>query len=242
MKQKIPQHIAIVMDGNGRWAQQRGLDRVEGHRAGVASVRTVIKACRQEGVEVLSLFAFSSENWSRPPAEVNFLMQLFMQALHQEITDLQKNGIRLCFCGDRQGLAPALCAEMAKAEQLTAHNSALIVNVAVNYGGKWDLVQAIQQIVTKVQQGQIVAAEINEQLVDTHLGTNFLPDPDLFIRTSGEQRLSNFFLWQLAYTELYFTAKHWPDFDDEEFAKALDSFAQRQRRYGKTSAQITEVL
>lgn len=238
MNQRIPRHIAIVMDGNGRWAQQRGLLRVEGHRAGVNSVKTVIRCCLENQVEVLSLFAFSSENWSRPAAEVDFLMQLFLQALKQEVQELHDHQIRLRFIGDRSALSAALCEQMIWAEQLTAENQKLHLNVVVNYGGKWDITEAVKQIASQVQNAHLPIESIDEALLTSHLSMSDLPDPDLFIRTSGEQRISNFFLWQIAYTELYFTEVHWPDFSAEEFQKALGSFQQRQRRYGKTSQQV----
>ncbi|MCW8451674.1 isoprenyl transferase [Legionella quinlivanii] len=238
MNTKVPQHIAIVMDGNGRWAQQRGMHRVEGHRAGVDSVKTVIKCCLEKGVSVLSLFAFSSENWSRPEPEIEFLMQLFMNALNKEVNELHQNGIRLCFLGDREYLSAALCEEMKKAEELTVNNGKLLLNIAVNYGGRWDVVQAVQSIAKDVSCGKIKLEAINEVLVADYLNTRKIPDPDLFIRTSGEHRISNFFLWQIAYTELYFAPVSWPEFSSAEFEKAIESFSQRQRRYGKTSEQI----
>lgn len=238
LNEKIPRHIAIVMDGNGRWAQQRGLLRIEGHRAGVNSVKTVIRSCLENKVQVLSLFAFSSENWSRPAAEVDFLMQLFLQALRQEVEELHNHGIRLRFIGDRGPLSVALCEQMLWAEQLTEQNNTLHLNVVVNYGGKWDITQAMKQVAQKVKDEELEVSAIDEVIVANHLCMSDLPDPDLFIRTSGEQRISNFFLWQMAYTELYFTDIHWPDFSAETFQQALISFQQRQRRYGKTSQQV----
>ncbi|KTC75466.1 undecaprenyl pyrophosphate synthase [Legionella birminghamensis] len=227
------------MDGNGRWAQQRGLNRVEGHRAGVDSVKTVIKCCLEKGVAILSLFAFSSENWSRPEPEIDFLMQLFIKALHEEVAELHENGIRLSFLGDRSYLSDELRKQMQRAEELTAGNDRLLLNIAVNYGGRWDIVQAVQSIADEVACGRLDKEAINERLVSNYLNTGKLPDPDLFIRTSGEFRISNFFLWQLAYTELYFPSISWPEFSREEFEKAIDSFKQRQRRYGKTSEQVS---
>ncbi|KTD17339.1 polyprenyl diphosphate synthase [Legionella jordanis] len=226
------------MDGNGRWALSRGLLRVEGHRAGVEAVKTVIRCCLETGIPILSLFAFSSENWSRPSNEVEFLMQLFIDALGHEVKELHQHGIRLRFTGDRNGLSQKLQEQMQAAEKLTAENNRLTLNVVVNYGGKWDIVQATKTIARQILAGQLKPEDIDESLISNALSTHDLPDPDLFIRTSGEQRISNFFLWQLAYTELHFTDIHWPDFNVEEFRKALDSFSQRERRYGKTSQQI----
>jgi undecaprenyl diphosphate synthase len=226
------------MDGNGRWAQSRGLLRVEGHRAGVEAVKTVIRCCLQNQIPILSLFAFSSENWSRPVAEVEFLMQLFMNALGHEVQELHEHEVCLRFTGDRSGLSPKLQEQMRSAEKLTAHNERLTLNVVVNYGGKWDIVQATKALAKQVCAGQLKLEDINESLLNAALSTHDLPAPDLFIRTSGEQRISNFFLWQLAYTELYFTEVHWPDFTAEEFNKALTSFSRRERRYGKTSQQL----
>ncbi|WP_131793529.1 isoprenyl transferase [Legionella brunensis] len=240
MNDIIPQHVAIIMDGNGRWAQSRGLLRVEGHRAGVEAVKTVIRCCLQAQIPVLSLFAFSSENWSRPENEVEFLMQLFMEALGHEVQELHQHGICLHFTGDRAGLSQKLQEQMLAAERLTTDNERLILNVVVNYGGKWDIVQATRNIALRVRDGELGVDAINESLLAQALSTHSLPDPDLFIRTSGEQRISNFFLWQLAYTELYFTDIHWPDFTAEEFKKALKSYSQRERRYGKTSQQLNK--
>lgn len=237
MKHKLPEHVAIVMDGNGRWAERRGLARVEGHRAGIEAVKSVIQSCIENKVAILSLFAFSSENWTRPGAEVDFLMRLFIQALQQEIHALHEHGVSLRFIGDRKGLTQALAAEMEKAEKLTMNNSRLILNVAVNYSGKWDIIQAVQTLLDKHSAGQLNTAEVDDALFAKHLSTRDLPEPDLLIRTSGELRVSNFFLWQLAYTELYFTDVHWPDFTASEFAKALSSFGLRNRRFGRVSTQ-----
>ncbi|KTD23835.1 undecaprenyl pyrophosphate synthetase [Legionella lansingensis] len=228
------------MDGNGRWAQNRGLLRVEGHRAGVETVKTVIRCCLQTQIPILSLFAFSSENWSRPENEVEFLMQLFIEALGHEVQELHQHGVCLRFTGDRTGLSQKLQEQMQSAEKLTTNNNRLILNVVVNYGGKWDIVQAVKAIAKQVCAGQLKLEDIDESLIGNALSTHDLPDPDLFIRTSGEQRISNFFLWQLAYTELYFTDIQWPDFTAEEFKKALTSFSLRERRYGKTSQQLNK--
>ncbi len=240
MNSKLPQHIAIVMDGNGRWAESRGMLRFEGHRAGIATVKTVIRSCLEHQIPVLSLFAFSSENWSRPESEVEFLMQLFLTTLRHEVQELHQKAICLRFTGNRQGLPPAICTEMDIAEQLTKDNTGLILNLVLNYGGKWEITHAAKKIAEKVSKGQLRLDDINESTINQHLCTHDLPEPDLFIRTSGERRISNFFLWQLAYTELYFTETLWPDFTAVEFEEALLSFKQRERRYGKTSQQVSE--
>lgn len=226
------------MDGNGRWAALKDLPRVEGHRVGVETVKAVIESCLKEQIAVLSLFAFSSENWARPASEVDFLMQLFLEALGRDIQELHLHGVSLRFIGDRAQLSNALCQEMRAAEELTAKNQKLILNVALNYGGKWDILQAAKSVARRVANGQLSADEIDETVFDMELSTHHLPEPDLYIRTSGERRISNFFLWQLAYTELYFTEIHWPDFNEDEFAKALDYFSTRKRRYGLTDAQV----
>ena len=225
------------MDGNGRWAEHRGLERVEGHRVGVETVRTIIQFCAQKKIEVLSLFAFSSENWSRPTMEVDFLMQLFLQALTREIDEMHEQGIRVCFSGDRSQLSSVLRTEMQAAETKTALNQQLIVNFAINYGGKWDILQATKALALQLSTGEIALDAINEDLFSQALNTHGLPDPDLFIRTSGEQRISNFYLWQLAYTELYFSELYWPDFSPLEFEAILSWFSKRQRRFG----QLTHV-
>lgn len=239
MKQKLPLHVAIVMDGNGRWAEKRGLLRVEGHRAGIEPVKIVIQSCLEKKIKFLSLFAFSSENWLRPKNEIDFLMQLFVSALQEEIKTLHEHGVCLKFTGDKTKLKTALQEEMRKAELLTKNNENLFLNIAVNYSGRWDIIQAIQTCVNNISQGY-VKEEISEQLLESFLDTKGIPDPDLFIRTSGEKRISNFFLWQLAYTELYFSDLHWPDFNEEEFAKALLSYSKRERRFGKISEQLIE--
>lgn len=228
----MPKHIAIVMDGNGRWAENRGLPRIEGHKAGVESVKKIIQSCVSKKIFCLSLFAFSSENWSRPVEEVNFLMELFIESLRKEVDELNQHGIRMRFSGDRSVLSPALQKQMQEAEVLTAKNNQLILNVVVNYGGKWDLVSAAKKITQAVLQGKLSVDEINESNFVHYLDTEGLPDPDLFIRTSGELRISNFFLWQLAYTELYFSEVHWPDFDESALELALSSFHKRKRRFG----------
>ena len=241
MNDRTPQHVAIVMDGNGRWAASRGLLRVEGHRAGVDTVKTTIQCCLKNSISVLSLFAFSSENWARPEAEVECLMDLFLQALEKEVCELSQQGVSLRFTGSREGLSVMLRERMLEAEQLTVSNNRLVLNVVINYGGRWDIIQAAKNISALVLSGDVPLEAIDESLFAEHLNTHGLPDPDLFIRTSGEHRISNFFLWQLAYTELYFSEVSWPDFNAEEFEKALSSFRQRERRFGKISSQLNEI-
>lgn len=235
MEHKIPHHVAIVMDGNGRWAESRGLPRIEGHKAGVESVKKMIRSCMTKKIACLSLFAFSSENWSRPVEEVNFLMGLFIESLRKELAELNQHGIRMRFTGDRSLLSPVLQEQMREAELITANNAQLTLNVVVNYGGKWDLVAAAKKLAQAVADGALAVDEIDETRFAQCLDTDGLADPDLFIRTSGELRISNFFLWQLAYTELYFTEVHWPDFGEAELELALASFAKRKRRFGKVS-------
>ena len=228
------------MDGNGRWAESRGLPRSEGHGAGVNVVKTVVKACVEKNIKVLSVWAFGSENWARPEKEVSFLMQLFVQALTREIAELHQNNVHLRFTGNREQLSPELRDQMQIAETLTADNGQLILNVVINYGGKWDIVQAARSLSRQVAAGELLPDQIDESLFSRHLNACHLPDPDLFIRTGGERRISNFFLWQLAYTELYFSDVYWPDFTISEFEDALAWFGSRERRYGKTSKQLIE--
>lgn len=222
------------MDGNGRWAENQGLPRIEGHRAGVNAVKTIVQSCLKNKIQVLSLFAFSSENWARPPMEVDFLMQLFIHALGREIKELHKKGVSIRFTGDRSQLSEALCNQMQTAEALTNTNLKLTLNIALNYGGKWDIVQAAKTLASQVASGEVPIENIDEMAFAKLLNTYGLPEPDLFIRTSGEQRISNFFLWQLAYTELYFSDMLWPDFSASEFEQALACFSMRKRRYGLT--------
>ncbi|CAG7855842.1 undecaprenyl diphosphate synthase [biofilm metagenome] len=235
----IPRHIAIIMDGNGRWAEKRRMPRAFGHQAGVKAVRKVVEHCGNLGVEVLTLFAFSSENWRRPKDEISLLMSLFIETLQREVDTLDKNGIRLLFIGDRSAFPDVLQTKMQSAEMQTKNNTALTVVIAANYGGHWDMCQAMQKIVDKMATGELAQQPITPQLVTAHLATASLPDPDLFIRTGGEERVSNFLLWQLAYTELYFTPTLWPDFDAKALDDAITSFKSRQRRFGHTGEQIT---
>jgi len=233
-----PRHIAIIMDGNGRWAQKRFMPRAVGHQAGVKAVRKIVEYCATHNVEVLTLFAFSSENWRRPEAEVSLLMALFMATLQREINKLDRNSIRLRFIGDRSAFSEKLQQKMAEGEAQTKNNKALTLVIAANYGGHWDMCQAFLQVQKKMAAGELKTEDINDQLINQYLSTAGLPDPDLFIRTGGEQRVSNFMLWQLAYAELYFTATLWPDFDQNSLEDAIKSFRSRQRRFGHTSEQV----
>lgn len=232
----IPRHIAVIMDGNGRWAKKRFLPRIAGHKRGVEVVRDMVKQCSSLGVEYLTLFAFSSENWRRPAEEVSFLMGLFMEALSQEVSKLNQNNIRLIMIGDRSRFDAALCTRIEAAEKLTQANTGLTLTIAANYGGRWDLLQAMN----RMQQAQPeLAGKFDEQDIAPYLSMHYAPEPDLFIRTGGEQRISNFLLWQLAYSELYFTDTLWPDFDNAAFKLAIQSYQQRERRFGRTSEQLT---
>ena len=223
------------MDGNGRWAKKRFLPRVAGHKVGVETVRGMIKHCVDIGVEYLTLFAFSSENWRRPPEEVSFLMGLFMEALKKEVIKLHKNNVRFVMIGDRTRFNEALCEEITAAEQLTEKNTGLILTIAANYGGRWDLLQAFNAM---QKANPSLFGSYSEEHLSTYLSMHYAPEPDLFIRTVGEKRISNFLLWQLAYSELYFTDTLWPDFDDEAFKLAIQSYQQRERRFGRTSEQL----
>ncbi|MDM8565241.1 isoprenyl transferase [Candidatus Halobeggiatoa sp. HSG11] len=234
----VPRHIAIIMDGNGRWAKKRALPRFAGHKAGVETVRRVVKLCIEYKVEALTLFAFSSENWRRPEQEVNLLMQLLMTALEKEVKKLHENNIRLQMIGAIEAFPKKLQQLVVKAEQLTENNTALTVTVAVNYGGHWDIVEAAKNIASQVEQGKLQVQDIDEKLFAEYVCLAKLPTPDLFIRTGGEKRVSNFLLWQLAYAEMYFADISWPEFDKTEFLTALQSFATRQRRFGRTSEQV----
>jgi undecaprenyl diphosphate synthase len=233
----VPRHIAIIMDGNGRWAKQRFMPRVMGHQRGVETVREVVKACRQMGVEYLTLFAFSSENWRRPADEVSFLMQLFLKMLEREVGKLHKNNICLKVIGDRSRFDAQLVRHIEEAERLTADNSGLTLTIAANYGGRWDIMQAVHAL---SQAHPDRAAAFGEEELTPYLSMHYAPEPDLFIRTGGEQRISNFLLWQLAYTELYFTDTLWPAFDRTALETAILSYQKRERRFGRTSEQLTE--
>ncbi|PKM31189.1 MAG: di-trans,poly-cis-decaprenylcistransferase [Gammaproteobacteria bacterium HGW-Gammaproteobacteria-11] len=234
----LPRHVAIIMDGNNRWARKRLMPGVAGHKAGVDAVKAMIEVCAEEGVEVLTLFAFSSENWRRPEDEVGALMDLFLGALRREVRRLHENDIRLCIIGDRSRFSSELQRAMADAEQLTQDCKRLTLVVAANYGGQWDIAQATRKLAEQVATGQLKPEQVNEQRIESCLSTAPWPSPDLCIRTGGEHRISNFLLWQLAYAELYFSDLFWPDFKHDALRAALADFAQRQRRFGKTSEQI----
>ncbi|OOF89121.1 di-trans,poly-cis-decaprenylcistransferase [Rodentibacter ratti] len=233
-KNNIPEHVAIIMDGNGRWAKQQNKLRIFGHTNGVAAVRRAVTYARQIGVKVLTLYAFSSENWNRPEQEVSSLMTLFMQALDREVKKLHKNDIRLKIIGDTSRFSEKLREKIRKAEELTEKNTALTLNIAANYGGCWDIVQAAKQIADKVKNNEIQTEDITEQYFQQHLVTQDQPQVDLLIRTSGEQRISNFLLWQIAYAELCFLDVLWPDFSEKDFNQAIASYQQRHRRFGGT--------
>ena len=238
---RIPAHVAIIMDGNGRWARSRGLPRTAGHRAGVKSVRAVVEESVRQGVRNLTLFAFSSENWRRPAAEVSVLLQLFMSTLRGEVRRLNDNGVRLRVVGDRSAFPEKLQQRIGEAEALTAHNRTLTLQIAANYGGRWDITQAARRLALDVAEGRLAPEAIDEAALAARLSFADIPDPDLFIRTGGEQRLSNFVLWQSAYAELYFTSLLWPEFDAMAYASAIDEFAGRERRFGRTGEQVTAV-
>jgi len=233
----VPRHVAVIMDGNGRWAKKRFLPRVAGHVKGVELLREMVRACLERGVQYLTLFAFSSENWRRPQDEVTLLMQLFVKALEQEVEKLDRNGVRLRVIGDLAPFEPRLRELISQAEENTAGNSRLDLTIAANYGGRWDITQAVNQMLATQPEKR---AAWSESDLESHLSMNFAPEPDLFIRTGGEERISNFLLWQLAYTELYFTPTLWPDFDTAEFDKAIVSYQKRERRFGRTSEQLVE--
>jgi len=235
-----PRHVVIVMDGNGRWAKKRFLPRTAGHHAGVKATRKVVEYCVAEKISALTLFAFSSENWNRPAQEVSSLMELFVSTLQSEIKSLHEQQIRIRFIGDCSAFSEKLQGKIRQAVELTENNTGLQLNIAVNYGGRWDIANACKQIADRVLAGEISPQDIDAELVDRHVCLADLPEPDLFIRTGGEQRISNFLIWQLAYTELYFTDVLWPDFNKDEFDRAISWYAGRQRRFGKTGDQIEQ--
>jgi len=239
--EKLPRHVAIILDGNGRWAEQRKLPRFAGHRAGVEAVRNIVQMCGEVGIEALTLFAFSSENWRRPKKEVGLLMELFITALDREVKKLHETGVRLQIIGDVTAFPQKLQKRIHDSMERTRDNQGLKLNIAANYGGKWDITQAVRKLAAQVAAGELKSEDIDEHSIAEHLSLSHLPEPDLFIRTGGEQRISNFLIWQLAYSELYFTHTLWPDFDREELARALHSFAERQRRFGRTGAQVLEM-
>jgi undecaprenyl diphosphate synthase len=240
-REKLPRHVAIIMDGNGRWAEHRNMPRFAGHRAGVETVRRIVQISGELGIEALTLFAFSSENWRRPKKEVGLLMDLFLTALEREVKKLHDTGVRLRVIGEISAFPKKLQQRIHDSMNKTRDNKGLTLNIAANYGGRWDIAQAARNLAERVADGVLDASDIDEAMLAQQLSLSDLPEPDLFIRTGGEQRISNFLIWQLAYTELYFTHTLWPDFDRDEYFKALQSFAGRQRRFGQTGAQILEM-
>ncbi len=233
-----PEHVAIIMDGNGRWASQRFLPRTAGHAKGVQSVRRAVETCGNAGVRYLTLFAFSSENWRRPADEVSLLMRLFVQALEREVSRLQEQGVRLRVVGDLSPFEPKLQELIFQAQDSTAKNDALHLTIAANYGGRWDILQATRRMLAEHPQLAAHPEQLDEQLLSNYLSMPWAPEPDLFIRTGGEQRISNFLIWQLAYTELFFTDCYWPDFGENELRQAFEWYSTRERRFGRTSAQV----
>ncbi|QUJ66904.1 isoprenyl transferase [Photobacterium sp. GJ3] len=240
--QKLPKHVAIIMDGNGRWAKAKGKARVFGHKAGVEAVRKTVSAASRLGIQVVTLFAFSSENWRRPEDEVSLLMELFLTVLGREVKRLHKNNIRLKIIGDTSRFSQRLQDKIHAAESLTANNTGMVLNVAANYGGQWDIIQAAQSLARDVAEKGLTPDAITEDMLADRLSTHGLPDVDLLIRTSGECRISNFMLWQAAYAELYFTPLLWPDFDEDTFSEAIAWFMDRERRFGCTGEQIKLLL
>jgi undecaprenyl diphosphate synthase len=234
----MPQHVAIIMDGNGRWAKKKGKIRTFGHKNGVKAVRASVSYALKNGVRVLTLFAFSSENWNRPAEEVGVLMELFNMVLGSEVKKLHKNNVKLKIIGDTSRFDSKLVDKIHEAETLTENNDALVLNIAANYGGRWDIVNAAKQLIVKVQSGEMALTDINEESFTRYTCSAELPAVDLLIRTGGEQRISNFLLWQIAYAELYFSEIFWPDFDEATFQVAVDAFTERQRRFGRTSEQV----
>ncbi len=230
---KLPQHVAVIMDGNGRWAKQRGLPRIEGHRRGATALKEILRYCKDLGVKTLTAYAFSTENWSRPTGEVNFLMSLFERLLQKELKEMEEESVCINFIGDLTPLPTSLQQEMRHSMERTKNNQGVFFNVAINYGSRHEMINACKAIAHKVQQGELSAEAIDDQTISKHLYTSASPDPDLLIRTSGEMRLSNFMLWQLAYTEIYVTDTLWPDFNRQQFDRAILSYQQRDRRFGK---------
>jgi len=231
-KNKLPEHIAIIMDGNGRWAKEKGLPRVAGHRAGMKSVKRVVKICDQIGIKVLTLYAFSTENWSRPKEEVSTLMSILREYLHKEIDELQQKNVKINFMGRIHELPELVQQDLKWAKERTANNTGLLVNVALNYSGRVDIIDAVKNLIEDVENRKCRKEDINEELFEKYLYTASLPDPDLLIRTSGEMRISNFLLWQIAYTEIYITPTYWPDFSKEDLLSAVIDYQKRERRFG----------
>lgn len=238
----LPKHVAVIMDGNGRWAKAKGKARVFGHKAGVEAVRKTVSTANRLGIQAVTLFAFSSENWRRPEDEVSLLMELFMTVLSREVKRLHKNNIQLRIIGDTARFSQRLQKKIADAESLTANNTGMVLNVAANYGGQWDILQATKRLAQQVAEQGLTAEDITEEMLAQGLSTSGLPDVDLLIRTSGECRISNFMLWQMAYAELYFTEQHWPDFDEQSLVDAVAWYVNRERRFGCTGEQIQALL
>jgi undecaprenyl diphosphate synthase len=238
---RLPRHVAVIMDGNGRWAKRRGLPRIMGHRRGVDVLKDLLRCCRDWGVEALTAYAFSTENWGRPTEEVDFLMLLFERVLRRELKEMMEEDVQIRFVGNLNVLPTSLQNEINKAVEATRHNTGIKFTVATNYGGRQEIIQACQAIAAQVQAGTLQPDEITEAVFENHLYTQGICDPDLLIRSSGEMRISNFLLWQLAYSEIYVTETLWPDFDRTEFHQALSAYQSRERRFGKTSAQLAEV-
>jgi len=238
-KEKLPQHVAIIMDGNGRWAKQRGKLRIFGHNNGVKSVRETAEAAAELGIKYLTLFAFSTENWNRPQAEVNALMKLLVKTINKEIKTLHDNNIRLMAIGNLESLPEVTRRELSEAIKETSHHKKMAMILALSYSSRWEIVDAVKKIAYKVASGELPPDKIDRKIFESYLTTNSIPDPELLIRTSGEFRISNFLLWQIAYTELHFTPKLWPDFRKEDLYEAIVDFQKRERRFGKTSEQIT---
>lgn len=237
-KDKVPQHIAIIMDGNGRWAKQQGEDRIFGHHEGVNSVREIVEAAAEVGVKYLTLYAFSTENWNRPKEEVDALMELLVATISMETPQLNKNGVKLEAIGNLKSLPPSCYAELQQSIEITKNNTRLTLVLALSYSSKWEIIEAVKQLASEVKEGKTAVDAIDENSIAQHLCTKKYPDPELMIRTSGEHRISNFLLWQLAYAEFYFTDTLWPDFRKKEFYEAIKSYQSRERRFGKTSEQI----
>ena len=239
--QNIPVHVAVIMDGNGRWAKKRFMPRVAGHKAGVDSTRKLVEDCAKKGVGILTIFAFSSENWNRPEKEVKSIMLLFLSTISNEISRLHKKNVRVRFIGDRSRFSEKLQSDMSSSEELTSSNTGLSLNIAVNYGGRMDIVNAVHKMISKAVSGEITTTDVDERLFAQYLSLGGMPDPDLIIRTGGEQRISNFLVWQSAYSELYFTDALWPDFSTKDLEEALAWYTTRQRRFGKTSDQLIDI-
>lgn len=234
----LPRHIAVVMDGNGRWANKRHLPRAAGHKAGVSATRAIVENCAKQRIQALTIFAFSSENWNRPEAEVATIMALFVSTITAEVKKLHKKNVRVRFIGERARFSAKLQGSIDESEKLTLQNTGMQLNIAANYGGRWDVVNACRSVIQAIQREQITLSDVNEELFNSFVSLNDLPAPDLFIRTGGEQRISNFLIWQLSYSELYFVDTLWPDFSAEDLQTALSWYAGRQRRFGKTGQQV----